>query len=95
MEHPYKGFRQYLFVEDVFSIFVHKNLFEKMVVESEGPQETRKMIRQAYDTDLTDDQWQILEPLIQAAQPGGRPRSLDMREVLNAIFYLLANGIKW
>jgi putative transposase len=53
------------------------------------------MTRLSYDTDLTDDQWQILEPLIPAAKPGGRPRSLDMREVLNAIFYLLANGIKW
>ena len=53
------------------------------------------MTRLSYDTDLTDDQWQILEPLIPAAKPGGRPRNLDMREVLNAIFYLLANGIKW
>jgi putative transposase len=53
------------------------------------------MILISYDTDLTNDQWQILEPLIPAAKPGGRPRSLDMREVLNAIFYLLANGIKW
>jgi putative transposase len=53
------------------------------------------MTRLSYDTDLTDDQWQILEPLIPTAKPGGRPRSLDMREVLNAIFYLLANGIKW
>jgi len=53
------------------------------------------MIRPAYDTDLTDAQWEILKPLIPAAKPGGRPRSLDMREVLNAIFYLLSNGIKW
>jgi hypothetical protein len=44
--------------------------------------------RLSYDTDLTDDQWQILEPLVPAATPGGRPRSLEMREVLNAIFYL-------
>jgi putative transposase len=53
------------------------------------------MTRLAYDTDLTDDQGQILEPYIPAAKQGGRPRSLEMREVLNAIFYLLANGIKW
>ena len=53
------------------------------------------MARLSYDTDLTDEQWQILEPLIPTAKPGGRPRILDMREVLNAIFYLLANGIKW
>lgn len=53
------------------------------------------MIRPAYDRDLTNGQWQILEPLIPVAKPGGQPRSLDMGEILNAIFYLLANGIKW
>jgi putative transposase len=53
------------------------------------------MIRPAYDSDLTDAQWEILNPLIPEAKPGGRPRTLEMREVLNAIFYLLANGIKW
>lgn len=53
------------------------------------------MIRLAYDTDLTNDQWEILNPLIPPAKPGGRPCTIEMREVLNAIFYLLANGIKW
>jgi putative transposase len=52
------------------------------------------MTRPAYDTDFTDDQWERLKPLIPDAKPGGRPRTLEMREVLNAIFYLLANGIK-
>ena len=49
----------------------------------------------SYDTDLTDYQWQLLEPLIPPAKTGGRSRTLNMREVLNAIFYLLSNGIKW
>jgi putative transposase len=53
------------------------------------------MTRPAYDTDLTDAQWEILKPLMPAARPGGRRRTLDLREVLNAIFYLLGNGIKW
>jgi len=53
------------------------------------------MIRPAYDTDLTNDQWEILKSLIPEPKTGGRPRTLDMREVLNAIFYLLSNGIKW
>ena len=53
------------------------------------------MTRLAYDTDATNYQWQILEPLIPKAKSGGRHRSLDMREVVNAIFYLIANGIKW
>uniref|UniRef100_B8HL33 Transposase IS4 family protein n=1 Tax=Cyanothece sp. (strain PCC 7425 / ATCC 29141) TaxID=395961 RepID=B8HL33_CYAP4 len=53
------------------------------------------MIRQSYDTDLTDEQWELLKPLIPPPRPGGRPRCLDIREVLNGIFYLLSNGIKW
>lgn len=53
------------------------------------------MTRLAYDTDLSDAQWEILKPLIPEAKPGGRRRALDIREVLNAIFYLVANGIKW
>jgi putative transposase len=61
-------------------------------VEYVGEITKKKMIRPSYDTDLTDVQWQILEPLIPLAKTGGRNRTLDMREVLNAIFYLLANG---
>lgn len=53
------------------------------------------MTRLAYDTDLTDAQWERIKPLLPEAKPGGRPRTLDLREVLNAIFYLLSNGIKW
>lgn len=53
------------------------------------------MTRLAYDTDLSDAQWELIESHIPPAKPGGRPRRLNMREILNAIFYLLANGIKW
>ena len=41
---------------------------------------------QRYPTDLTDTEWTVLTPLIPAAKPGGRPRTTDMREVVNAIF---------
>ena len=44
--------------------------------------------RKPYLTDLTDEQWAILEPMIPPAKPGGRPRALDMREVINTILYL-------
>jgi len=53
------------------------------------------MTRLSYDTDLTDAQWQLLEPLIPAAKSGGRPRTISIREVLNAIFYLLRAGCAW
>ena len=45
--------------------------------------------------DLTDQEWAVLAPLIQPSKPGGRPRTTDMREVLNAIFSLLRSGGAW
>ncbi len=53
------------------------------------------MKRKSYPTDLTDTEWDILEPLIPKAGAGGRPRSVDMREIINAIFYVLRGGIPW
>ncbi len=53
------------------------------------------MARKAYPTDLADDEWRVLEPLIPGAKPGGRPRSTDPREVVNAIRYLLRAGCAW
>jgi putative transposase len=53
--------------------------------------------RKAYPSDLTNRQWAILEPLIPAARTarGGRPREVDMREVVNTIFYLNRTGCQW
>ena len=51
--------------------------------------------RKPYSTDLTDEQWAILEPLIPPAKHGGRPREVDMREVLNTLFYLNRTGCQW
>lgn len=53
------------------------------------------MNRKTYATDLTDAEWALLAPFIPPALPGGRPRSTDMREVLNAIFYLLRGCCAW
>ena len=53
------------------------------------------MERQTYPSDLTDAQWAILEPLLPPAAPGGRERSVDLREVLNGINYLLRTGCAW
>jgi putative transposase len=49
----------------------------------------------AYPSNLTQDQYELLSDLIPEAKPGGRPRSVDMWEVLNAIFYVLVEGIRW
>lgn len=53
--------------------------------------------RKPYPTDLTDDQWAIVEPLIPAANNryGGRPRTIGMREVVNTILYVNRTGCQW
>src|SRR5436190_24237237 len=48
-----------------------------------------------YASDLSDTQWAILEPLIPPAKLGGRPRSVNMRQILNGIFYVLRSGGAW
>ena len=53
------------------------------------------MERKSYPSDLNDAEWQIIEPLIPPAKTGGRPREQDMREIVNAIFYLLRAGCSW
>lgn len=53
------------------------------------------MTRKPYPSDVTDEQWAILEPLIPPARPGGRPREVDIREVVNALFYRNRNGCGW
>ncbi len=51
--------------------------------------------RKAYLTDLTEEQWAILEPLIPPAKHGDRHREVDMREVINTILYLNRTGCQW
>jgi len=48
-----------------------------------------------YPSDLSDQEWALLEPLLPPAKLGGRPRSVDLREVLNALFYLDRTGCQW
>jgi putative transposase len=51
-------------------------------------------MRKRYPSDLTDEQWAIIEPLIPVSKLG-RPREVSMREVLNAIFYQARSGCQW
>lgn len=53
------------------------------------------MKRKAYPSDINDEEWSLLEPLIPSPKLGGRRRTTDMREVLNAIFYVLKSGCQW
>ena len=53
------------------------------------------MSRKGYPSDLSEIEWLLLLPLIPAAKPGGRPRSVEIREILNAMFYILRSGCAW
>jgi len=52
-------------------------------------------VRRPYDTDLSDEEWRILEPLVPEAKPGGRPRTHEARELLDAVFYVVRGGCAW
>ena len=52
-------------------------------------------MRKRYPSDLTDSQWEALGALIPPAKPGGRPRTVDLREVVNTLFYQARTGVQW
>lgn len=51
--------------------------------------------RRVYDTDLSDGQWALIEPMIPLAAPGGRPRKAATRDLVDAILYVLRAGGSW
>ena len=53
------------------------------------------MERNPYPGDVTDEQWSLIESRIPPEKPGGRPRSVVMREVINGILYLNRTGCSW
>jgi putative transposase len=53
------------------------------------------MKKKTYPSDLTDQEWKSIKNLIPPAKHGGRPREVNMRHILNAIFYVLRGGIAW
>ena len=53
------------------------------------------MTRKAYPSDLSEREWQLLEPLLPPPKPGGRPLKYHRREVVNAIRYVLRTGCPW
>jgi Putative transposase of IS4/5 family (DUF4096) len=50
---------------------------------------------QTYPTDLTGSKWDHIKELVPGAKPGGRRRTVEVREVINALLYVDNNGIKW
>ncbi len=52
-------------------------------------------MRRRYDSNLRDDEWALIASYIPGPKPGGRPRDVDIRAVVDAIFYLLKTGCQW
>ena len=67
-------------------------VLERRKQQSSPRSVSREQSPRRYPSDLTDQEWATLESLIPPAKPGGRPRTVDMREVLNAILYLDRTG---
>lgn len=55
----------------------------------------KEINKKNYPSDLSDTQWNIINPLIPEARPGGRPRIVNIRLIINAIFYVLISGCQW
>ena len=64
-----------------------------MWTETTRPKYERAGLR--YSSDLTAAEWAALEPLLPAAKPVGRPRTTDLREVVNGILYMARSGCPW
>jgi putative transposase len=58
-------------------------------------QDQSAAVRKAYPSDLRDAEWVILEPLVPAVKPGGRPARHSRREIVNAILYVVRGGNQW
>ena len=65
------------------------------VYEKSGRPYNSCMKRKTYPSDLTNWQWKRPRGLLPAAKPGGRPRSVDLREVVNGILYVVRGGCAW
>ena len=48
-----------------------------------------------YPSDLTDGQWALIAPLLPKAKPGGRPRKVDLRQIVNGILHVTRSGCSW
>lgn len=51
--------------------------------------------RLRYPSDLTDEEWALVGPLIASAKRGGNKRTVDVREVVNGLMYVLSSGCQW
>ena len=66
-----------------------------MTMWTDSARRQYRRLGRRYASDLTDEEFALIEPMLPAAKPGGRSRATALREVLNAILYLLRTGCQW
>ena len=64
-----------------------------MCAAENRPRYNRDRLR--YPSDLTDEEWALIAPLIPPGKPGGGKRTVDLREVVNGLMYILGTGCQW
>ncbi|WP_451993630.1 transposase [Azospirillum argentinense] len=77
----------------VHTIKVTSKKEERMWTPENRERHDRSGLR--YPSDLSDEEWRLVEPLIPPARRGGRHRSVDLRAVLNGVLYVLETGCQW
>ncbi len=63
--------------------------------QKENLKQKCKLKRKSYDSDLTNEEWDIIKPLLPPPNKEGTPRKVNIRKVINAINYLLKSGCSW
>ncbi len=64
-----------------------------MLTAENRPRYNRDKLR--YPSDLTDEEWALIASLIPPGKPGGGKRTVDLREVVNGLMYILSTGCQW
>jgi putative transposase len=68
---------------------------EEHMAWNDTAREEYKRTGSGYPSDMTDREWAIIEPVLPPAKRGGRPRTTDLRKVMNAILYIASSGCQW
>ena len=107
LEHEIAELREALADKDLVSVREEVESYESFVIQerwpdSEGPPMWTNENRARYDrsrlrypSDLTDDEWKLVEPLIPPGRRGGDKRTVILREVVNGLMYILSTGCQW
>ena len=68
---------------------------EDQMAWDETTRHDHRRVSARYPSDMTDQEWAVIAPLLPPAKAGGRPRKTDLRAVMDAILYIASSGCQW